>query len=144
METLNSTITAFSFCAKGLCEYCIFHKEKELCEDAKNAAGLYYLKEYKELLNSIYSFLATKNYQKDISFLKNEEEENLPLTLEELSSFKNLPVWVEEKEKNKIEDNYWAIFKGIDKYNYAIFNNICLPIEYFGTDWIVYKKEHYE
>ena len=140
METLNSTIAAFSFCTEGLCEYCIFHKEKKLCEDAKNAAGLYYLKEYKELLNSI---LATKNYQEDINLLKNKEEENLPLTLEELSSFKNLPVWVEE-EKNKIKDSYWTIFKGIDKYNYAIFNNICLPIEYFGTDWIVYKKEHYE
>lgn len=117
-ETLDEAIEALVFCSKGLCECCPFNKEdRNLCEDAKCAVALGYLKEYKKNCEDLINVTKALKKEKDICSyaLDNLTNNRKLLTWEELKTMEGEPVWIEllyHHPEQKYE--YWDIIKRFD------------------------------
>ena len=104
MKTLDETINNIETCQKYSicisCPYCGFNE----CKSKWGRDALYYLREYKEKKQKIVDISA------DYVALKQwwaEQQENPPLTLEELKAMRGKPVWIEYMEKDY--ENEWVL-----------------------------------
>lgn len=142
-ETLDEAIDALVFCSKGLCEYCPFNKEdRNLCEDAKCAVALGYLKEYKKKCEDLIN--ATKDLKKQY-ILNNLTNNRTLLTWEELKTMEGEPVWIEllyHHPEQKYE--YWDIVKSFDMIEgYELIDlaqSGYLYKDLLGKEWKAYRK----
>ena len=137
-ETLDEAIKALVFCSEGLCEYCPFNKEdRNLCEDAKCAVALGYLKEYKKNCEDLIN--ATKDLKKQY-ILNNLTNNRTLLTWDELKTMEGKPVWVEAEPING-----WVIVEIRDSFmkgrEYIKFGLLELSNKDLGKTWKVYRKE---
>ena len=135
MKTLNEVIKAFECCENGEpysnCEECSYIGIGSCCLERENDA-LHYLKEYrdkahkldidiaehrrtfKQLGVEIARYKKAKAEMEDISAdyvaLNQwwaEQQENPPLTLQELKAMRGKPVWIEYMEKDY--ENEWVL-----------------------------------
>lgn len=142
-ETLDEAIDALAFCSEGLCEYCPFNKEdRNLCEDAKCAVALGYLKEYKKRYEDLIN--ATKDLKKQY-ILNNLTNNRALLTWEELKTMEGEPVWIElsyHHPEQKYE--YWDIIKYFDMiedYEVIVLSKTgYLYKDLLNKDWKAYQR----
>ena len=98
-------------CVDEANEYCDL---MEVREDV-----LHHLKEYRGLLKMWNDKL-------------DKEQENQPLTWDELCTMEGKPVWVEESADKGLWWTYWVIWQD---------ENAVLPEKPYGTTWRAYRKE---
>lgn len=142
-ETLDEAIEALVFCSEGLCEYCPFNKEdRNLCEDAKCAVALGYLKEYKKKCEDLIN--VTKDLKKQY-ILNNLTNNRTLLTWEELKTMEGEPVWIEllyHHPEQKYE--YWDIIKRFDiieDYEVIVLSKTgYLYKSLLGREWKAYRR----
>ena len=81
----------------------------------------------------------TKRYE-DILYYLNQccnTFENKPLTLEELKSTRDTPVWIEDEDGF----GYWDIYERSSEDGYLIFARWCKMENTYGNKWEAYDKE---
>ena len=155
MNKIEDVIKAYE-CKKSIedkcneCPYFFECDDKYHCEcEARDNDTLHYLKEYRDDRENFSEAIsncgkALNKYIMDIHNLA-QQEENLPLTWDELRTMECKPVWVEEIGI-KYATPHWAIHCGImDGYD-GDENLYLQPFEVLtkytlGKTWQAYRKE---
>ena len=127
MKTLNEVIKAFEQ-SNDKCYGCAYHLG-DSCIIKRNSDALHYLKEFQGL---------SKMWNDKLD----KEEENNPLTWDELRQMKGEPVWVEESELNQ----YWAIIADVTNTSFGMLLNLSTKVGWKGLHvgdptWKAYRKE---
>lgn len=142
-QTLDEAIDALVFCSKGLCEYCPFNKEdRNLCQNAKCAVALGYLKEYKKNCEDLVN--VTKDLKKQY-ILNNLTNNRTLLTWEELKTMKGKPVWIEliyhhPEQKYEYYDTIER-FDDIEGYEFVdLAKTGYLYKSLLGREWKAYRR----
>lgn len=137
-ETLDEAIDALVFCSEGLCEYCPFNKEdRHLCQDAKCAVALGYLKEYRKIKNHL-ACINNAEIRGDNTQIIN----NPPLTWNELQTMEGEPVWAEQHHGDT--KGWLLILRKCDDVVTCTTkhgNSFYLYKANYGEKWQAYRKE---
>ena len=157
MKTLDEVIKAWEFCPQNpeTCQGCPYQYDSARTEDCYKDDALYYLKKYRDNFEARNDQVT--RYQKaakdceeiltDYVALKqywSEQQENPPLTWDELKTMEGKPVWVVFTTAGKWRYDYgeWIIITYIDDYelidndDYGFY-----PQKSYGTEWQAYRKE---
>lgn len=153
MKNIEDVIKAYE-CKKSIedkcneCPYITECDDKYHCEcEARDNDTLHYLKEYRDDRKNFSEAIsncgkALNKYIMDIHALA-QQEENLPLTWDELCAMEGKPVWVEAKHFSYPR---WYILHAIGDKDMALFTgryseNVPLFRENMGDTWQAYRKE---
>ena len=170
MKTLNEVIKAIENClnpadkldnCREQCPY--IHCCDQMSIHVKKDA-LHYLKEYQKVdsnywsekaiseLNNIADAYFLRAYREDKDELtallayRKEQNENAPLTWDELKLMEGFPVWVEGSHGPALSYKGWALIsfdRQGDDMKCQLYNSseFWIGEEDYGTDWQAYRKE---
>ena len=127
MKTLDEVIKAFEWCKNDKCYECAYYEKvhADSCITKRDGDALQYLKAYKDDRNDL---TALRAYWK-------EQQENKPLTWDELKTMEGKPVWVELPKSNR---RAWGLNDGI--FVDSFFNEI-ITIKVLHDLWHLSKVE---
>ena len=156
MKKIEDVIKAYE-CKKSIedkCNECPYFSEcddKYHCEcEARDDDALYYLKEYSDDRKNFSEAIsncgkALNKYIMDIQALA-QQEENLPLTWNELKDMIGKPIWVERTEKYCVP--HWAIIENVIEWDSIPYGTLLLQpddeelyISDHAKTWRAYRKE---
>lgn len=139
MKDFNDVVTAIKMCSSNYCSHpeygdCPYMHDNGCLKHLKSDA-LYYLEEYKGL---------SKMWNDKLD----EEQNNPPLTWDELKGMEGKPIWIEVKYHNPEETyKYWTIVKYFDSHEGGdmVFTGTGFyHKDLLGIDWQAYRKERYD
>lgn len=137
--TLDEVIAQYEYCLTlgfTACGDCKYRDTDGVCKMREKA--LLFLKEYREKKQEIFDisadYVALKQYWA-------EQQENSPLTWEQLQSMEGKPVWVGSKRFG----NHWYLNRGIKDESCMYFvghygENVLLYHDDLGKIWQAYRK----
>ena len=150
MKTLDEVIKALEICANEdtyrTCKDCPY-PDNSMCINYLQNDALHYLKEYRDAKDKIDSTrLAYLDILTDYVALKNywaEQQENEPLTWDELKQMEGKPVWV---EYGTFSDSGWALISEISEQGCIEFLlswglRLVMQKGAIGKTWQAYRKE---
>ena len=123
MKTLDEVIATMEYEAQYNCGE----------QRSYDADAIHYLKEFQSL---------SKMWNDKLD----KEQDNPPLTWDELKQMDGKPVWVEDYiDEPEDTTKYWAIYRRIDKAQeteYALLSEYFYDKAEYGKTWQAYRKEH--
>ena len=128
MKTLDEVIKAFEWCCNDDnddCDECPYDGEDDGCHQ-RNLDALHYLREYRKL--------------DSLDAVAFQEDDNPPLSWDELHTMEGKPVWVEQTFTHK-KYTGWVINKGTDELA-LITDARSFDRATYGKTWQAYRKEH--
>ena len=134
MKTLDEVIWAVENCDSAIddCAHCAYYKED--CENLRplRADALHYLKEYRKL--------------DSLDAVAFPEDDNPPLTWDELKQMEGKPVWVEwcsvERKAWGLNDGTYVDAFGNDCITIKVLHDLWhFPKKGMGKDWQAFRKE---
>lgn len=149
MRTLEEVIDKLIECHT---RWCRWSETSDIVERDAVEEAINYLKEYRERKENYED--ATERHHAAYRILEARmkwkaaklfEDDNPPLTWDELKAMTEKPVWVEDNiETPEDITKYWAIMWRIEKAEgdeYALLSDFYYEKSQYGKDWKAYRKE---
>ena len=137
MKKLDEVISTLERCVDwdSECEGCPYYEDNHgglECELRNWEEVLYYLKEY---YNNYGNLMASMNHH--LRKIKELDEDNRPLTWDELRTMEGKPVWIEEDYGYK----HWEIIDGVHEEDASFEAEYSFSKDTYGTEWRADRKE---